>query len=285
MGFSLGGMFSSSKAKERETMSSEYLRSVRTPESMEVPDWAKTMTEEFMRSFYGPEYYARITGTDMLPGADLGPSPYQTAMEDAYGEVRGAKQDILDYLHREKGAVPEATKESLGKYSDLLSTMVERSLAGEAVIPEIGLPETGFAGLLDRLTSPVSIGLEGQGGMSFVPKGSAEALKELFSGRESALNQLQGWGSERAEMDIAPSMVKQMYDREPLDYALGMAEQTPTGGSLLQQLADMRSMWAPTEATAMQLGGQVPLITESEAVDAVSKAQSSAFGGGLSLGV
>lgn len=285
MGFSLGGFLSGSKAKSRETMSSEYLKSVRTPKSMEVPDWAKTMTEEFMRSFYGPEYYARITGTDMLPGADLGSSPYQKAMEGAYDEVRAAKQDTLDYLNREKGVVPEATKESLSKYSNLLSTMLERSLAGEAVIPEIGLPDTGFAGLLDRLTSPVSIGLEGQGGMSFVPKGSAEALKELFSGRASALDQLKGWGSERAEMDIIPALTRDAYAREPLDYALSMAEQTPVGGSLLQQLGDMRSMWAPVSETAMQLGGQVPLITESESVDAVSKAQSSALGGGLSLGL
>ena len=282
MGFSLGGFLSGSKAKSRESIKSEYLKSIRTPESMEVPDWAKTMTQEFMKSFYGPEYYARITGTDLVPSSDLGPSPYQEAMEGAYGEVRGAKQNILDYLEKEKEAVPRVTKESLAKYSDLLSTMVERSLAGEAVIPEIGLPETGFAGLLDRLTSPVSIGLEGQGGMSFVPKGSADALAALFSGRESALEQLQGWGSERAEMDIIPELTRQSYAREPLDYALDMAEQTPVGGSLLQQLGDMRSMWAPISETAMQLGGQVPIVTETEAVDAVSKAQSQAFGGGAS---
>lgn len=344
MAISLGGAYSQSDARSREEMKSEYEKTIRTPETMAVPDWAKTMTEEFMRSFYGPEYYEQISykeadekvlkrikiherrvkyyggkaeasalAASRATGAAAAKheaaatkyanlrdkaqveleahkpeaigeykTPYEEAIERTYGEVRGRKEDIRDYMEAEKGLIPGATKEAVGRYSDLLGTMVERSLAGESVAPQIGLPDTGFAGLLDRLTKPVSMGLEGYGGMSFVPKGAAEAMREAFAGRESALDQLRGWGATRAEQDVIPAYTQYQYGLAPKEYALGMAEQTPEAGALLQQLAGMRGMWQPVESAAMQYGAQVPLTTETEEITSAAKAASSAMGAGYS---
>lgn len=333
------GFFGKSEAESKEEMRSEYLRNVGTPMSMEIPEWATMMTEEFMKSMFGSEYYDQIAGDkeakkeadearkaaevfndnyekDLLKyrqtknikykrDADYnvrrrdqkleivkayelrlgerqgyGDTPYETAVEQSYGETRGAREDILGYLESQQNLIPEATAAAAGEYSDLMSTMIDKSLGGESVIPQIGLPDTGFAGLLDRLTSPVSIGLQGHGGMSFVPKGAAEALREVFAGRQGALDQLQGWGQSREEADLRPAYSQYEHGLAPMQYALDMAEQTPEAGSLLQQLAGLRGMWAPVGETAMQLGGQVPIISESELTTGSSSAESEAFGSG-----
>lgn len=332
MGISLGGsgFFTKSKAKSREQMSSDYQKMIKTPEAMKTPAWVDTMVEEFMRKFYGADYYERITkeeskidvqrreqlekdvkhydsyvryyesiGNDPAAAQYAGlrdatqgrldaytdpvgeyETPYEKAVDTMYADVLGKRTAVSDYMEEMKGLVPGATEAAMGKYSDLLSQMIDRSLAGETVIPQIGLPDTGFAGLLDRLTSPVSIGLEGHGGMSFVPKGAAEALKEVFAGRQSAIDQLSGLGYTRTGTEILPAEVRYQAGLAPKEYELETSTMLPKGGELLQQLAGMRNMWSPVQESAMHLGAQVPLITETEDVDAFSKAQSSAAGTG-----
>lgn len=344
MGFSLGGsgFFTKSEAESKEVLSSDYKKTVKTPEAMKTPAWVDTMVEEFMRNFYGADYYDQISkepdkktkaiiakherlsksygakaeqykviaenqslaGEDNTaalsnanryaslrdqmdaklsvydPKIEEQETPYEKSVNEMYADVLGKRTSVSDYMEEMKGVVPDATESAMGKYSELLSQIIDRSLTGESVMPQIGLPDTGFAGLLDRLTSPVSIGLEGHGGMSFVPKGAAEALKEVFAGRQSAIDQLSNLGYTRTGTEILPAEVRYQAGLAPKEYELDTSMVLPKGGELLQQLAGMRDMWAPVQESAMHLGAQVPLIRETESTDAFSKASSDAFGTG-----
>lgn len=139
---------------------------------------------------------------------------YQALADEQYAEVQTQKSLANNPVFHQRGyedVTRDYNKRISGNLTDLQKALTDQPYGQEyrSTITDliknpnatgIGLPETGYQGLLDRLSKPSVIGFgDDPNAFSFIAPGNAAALNSTYQARGNLLNQLAGLADKRAQ--------------------------------------------------------------------------------------